>query len=101
MRQLADKTIYLFPPTLDKPTNDYIAAFKFRGRGGFIRHKQIWSMPDFYAWVRASMPKPYPLKVNEEHMETVTRLTYDCGLTIAAVPGGVRMTMDDAPGAEE
>lgn len=91
------KTILLLPPTLDHATNDYVAAFCFRGRGAILRQQVPLTMPDFLAWVRASMPKPYPLKPGEEHMVQVTRLDYDCGLTIEILGPRVVLQLRPVP----
>lgn len=98
--RLADKTIYLFIPSLDKQRNDYTCAFMFRGRGCWRVQKAPITMPDFLAWMRASMPRPYPVKVNEEHTEELDRIDYDCGLSIERTAAGVAFTMQTSAVAE-
>lgn len=86
--KLAEKTIYLFVPTFDKTRLSYTAAFLFRGKGAWREQKAPMTMPDFLAWVRATMPRPYPVKLMEEHMEQVAVLAYDCGLTLTRTDSG-------------
>lgn len=84
---LADKTIFYLPSTLDKERGGYVAGFMFRGRGAFRIDKVFLSTPDFLGWVRATMPKPYPLRLNEERMVQLDRLEFDCGLSVVAASG--------------
>lgn len=95
------KTIYLFDPTPDKAHGGYVCGFLFRGKGAVRMQSAPITMPDFLAWVRATMPRPYPLPVNEERMSHEDRLVYDSGLTLTRTSDGVAWSYDNPDVAQE
>ena len=83
------KTIYLFSPVLDKGTKAYVMAFRFRGQGCLRTQKSPVTKPEFLAWVRACMPRPYPIAAGHEKMVEVDVLGFDSGLYLRRTPDGV------------
>lgn len=77
--------IYYLPPTLDRVERQYVMGFMFRGGGAWRMQKSLLTLPDFMAWVHATMPRPYPVK-EPAQMVRVDKLEYSNGVTVYCNP---------------